>query len=62
VWNQDFKRDPAQINQIEHFSVIALLPEIFPRLEITRLRYACQHPDCGRRQTRAKRMVPEAIL
>jgi hypothetical protein len=62
VWNQDLKRDLARINQVEHLGVIALLPEIFPRLEITRLRDASQHPDCGRRQTWAKRMVAEAIF
>jgi len=41
----DLKRDLAGINRIEHLSLIALLPEVFPRLEITRLRYASQHPD-----------------
>jgi hypothetical protein len=45
------QRDLAGINQIEHLSLIALLPEVFPRLEITGLRYASQHPDCGGRQT-----------
>jgi hypothetical protein len=45
VWNQDLKRDLAGINQIEHLSLIAPLREVFPRLEITRLPYASQHPD-----------------
>jgi hypothetical protein len=45
VWNQDLKRDLAGINQIQHLSLIALLPDVFPRLEITGLRYGSQHPD-----------------